>query len=184
MYNHPDAGRASQQCPISVKTKADDKIRKDHIETPQEGNSSNGKSIFLLTANKSLNDFFEDEIQLTGKSVRSNPRIIQEEELDMGGGSGGMNFIGEDKFIPLQSCVQERDEKHAENEREKKAVNWTEPFSPASPPSFHVFIDLDGDSSDPDGSKGVRLSFIAYFFPKYIIIGLFYKYTLCSSLDH
>ncbi|KAM7521740.1 hypothetical protein LguiA_011642 [Lonicera macranthoides] len=149
-----DAGRASQQCPISVKTKADDKISKDHVETPQEGNSSNGKSIFSLTVNKLLNDLVEDGIQLTGKSVGSKPRIIQGEELDMGGGSGGMDFIGEDNSIPLRSCVQERDEKDVENERKKIAVNQTEQFSPASPPSFCVFIDLDGDTSDPDGSKG------------------------------
>ena len=41
-----------EQCPVSAKTNANDKLRKEHVETPEERNPDNRQSILSLTANK------------------------------------------------------------------------------------------------------------------------------------
>ncbi|KAM7501498.1 hypothetical protein LguiB_000402 [Lonicera macranthoides] len=74
-----DAGRVPEQCPVSAKTNANDKLRKEHVETPEERNPDNRQSILSLTANKRA------YASLDGKSpMLTNVQEGNEKQIELG----------------------------------------------------------------------------------------------------
>ncbi|KAA8550722.1 hypothetical protein F0562_002406 [Nyssa sinensis] len=148
-----DAGKVSEQCPASVNTNVNDKLNKGPVETLQEGNSSNGQSIFSLASKKrvqaSPTHSVEDRIRFTGKFENSMSLITgQMNKFEVCGGEQALN--GECKSIPPESSGWMRAVKHG---TEKIDMNQVAQSSPGSPPSFGETRSIDDDTSDPHCSN-------------------------------
>uniref|UniRef100_A0A5B7AMK6 Putative BRCA1-associated RING domain protein 1 n=1 Tax=Davidia involucrata TaxID=16924 RepID=A0A5B7AMK6_DAVIN len=159
-----DAGKVPERHPVSVNTNVNDKLSKESVETPQEGNSSNGQSIFPLAANKrvqaSPNHSVEDEIKFTVKFGKSTlPITGQMKEFEVHGGERVLH--DECKSIPPQSHVWVRAVKHEKFGTEEINMNQVAQSSPGSPPSFGETRSVDDDNSDPPCSDGNKEKLLA-----------------------
>ncbi|CAL5432595.1 unnamed protein product [Camellia sinensis] len=149
-----DAGRVPLQSPVSLKTNVDNQS-KESVETPQEGNSSNGQCISSLTANKrvraSLNHSVEEGNKLTGKSDKSTlPTTSNVEKFQMRD-AGKVVFHGGDKLVSPHYFGWARGATNEELVTPEIDINQVLQLSPVSPPSVDA-KDVNDDSSDP-GSR-------------------------------
>ncbi|GMP99327.1 hypothetical protein CsSME_00046838 [Camellia sinensis var. sinensis] len=149
-----DAGRVPLQSPISLKTNVDNQS-KESVETPQEGNSSNGQCISSLTANKrvraSLNHSVEEGNKLTGKSDKSTlPTTSNMEKFQMRD-AGKVVFHGGDKLVSPHYFGWARGATNEELVTPEIDINQVLQLSPVSPPSVDA-KEVNDDSSDP-GSR-------------------------------
>ncbi|GFY99548.1 breast cancer associated RING 1 [Actinidia rufa] len=132
-YEDLDEERAPSQSPVLLNTNVDNRL-KESVETPQEGNSSNGECTFsLTTSNKRVRAPLNYSIE-EGKSDKSTP-----------------NVIGKAEEIKVCDGGKTKPPQYPGWARGAKPEDQVLQLSPVSPPSFDT-KGLDGDSSDP-GSR-------------------------------